>query len=360
MTKTNKPKNKLPQQRIKRTMAFFFAAVFGIIGLVTLYRSLAASPRVVIFSEEYIKPLMVEKDGRVYKRNYQDIGFQLFDDGTLVCGDGSNPDKVFVTSLSKKDKNKVMSELEQSGFADEEDANQMLIEPGEVMLGDDLTGITYNKAGQRKMIVAPGNKPRNKTVQKIHTIGQRACKKATRQISRDDAPVPDERIIDSEEYEANGSTTNLKKITMWLRMQAMPRVEAGSYGPLSEAKQYELIDSARARKGLKTLGRHSCLHATARLWSYTMSTKVGLVHSAVPQYITYVCGGGWRSVGENVGWAGCPSGLAATTCSKTLYNAFAASPGHAANMFNANYTHYAVGAYRDSSKLWITHHFIQY
>jgi uncharacterized protein YkwD len=121
-----------------------------------------------------------------------------------------------------------------------------------------------------------------------------------------------------------------------------PTTEAG-YSSEAESQFASSINSYRQSQGLGLLSRAGSLDSYARSWAKTMADRGDLSHSNLGSLL-----GSWSSVGENVGVGGSVG---------AVFDALVGSAGHRANMLG-DFTHFGVGAWRDSSgRLWTAHVF---
>lgn len=108
------------------------------------------------------------------------------------------------------------------------------------------------------------------------------------------------------------------------------------------------INAARQEQGSRRLSTDSRLVAIARRHSARMAGDQRFYHNSnlrneLPQ--------GWRSEGENVGWA--------TDCGY-MHNFFMNSPAHRKNILGASFNQIGVGVVKDSAgKLWVTEVFME-
>ncbi len=85
-------------------------------------------------------------------------------------------------------------------------------------------------------------------------------------------------------------------------------------------------------------------HTKEMLQANEKDPETGLFHSTSDQFHSRITN--WTLVGENVGYGGSVA---------SLHEAFMNSPGHAANVLHASYTHVGVGARRDDNgTMWVT------
>lgn len=132
----------------------------------------------------------------------------------------------------------------------------------------------------------------------------------------------------------------------------------GMYGSV-EKHQVDAINAQRTvYANAPTLSHLECLNTLAENWTKKMVAAGQISHNpSLGNEINY-CAKNWQIVGENVGVTSCSS--APQSCSESLMNAFLASPGHKANIYNANYRYAGVGAYIDArGSLYVTQIFLK-
>lgn len=107
-----------------------------------------------------------------------------------------------------------------------------------------------------------------------------------------------------------------------------------------------MINEHRAANGLAPLNVDPQLVTGSRIWSAQMKAAGRISHdsSLMNSYK-----GNWSALGENVG-----SGPA----SRTLHNAFVASPGHNANLLRPDYTGIGIGVVTDGPVIYVTERFM--
>lgn len=112
---------------------------------------------------------------------------------------------------------------------------------------------------------------------------------------------------------------------------------------------YALINKSRQDAGLPLLARNSGLDAVAQGWTQHMAQTGDLQHN--PSYSTQIPAG-WRSAGENVGYAWSP---------KQLHDAWMNSAGHRANILSSDFNSVGLGFVvgRDG-RVWGTQNFANY
>jgi hypothetical protein len=120
----------------------------------------------------------------------------------------------------------------------------------------------------------------------------------------------------------------------------------GMYGSV-EQDQVNRINYTRSVNGRGGLQHIECLNTVAERWTERMVAAGGISHNPnVANEVTYICGGAWSIVGENVGVG---------YSSEGIFNAFMNSPGHQANILDGRFTKAGLGAYWSSDgRLFIT------
>ena len=142
-----------------------------------------------------------------------------------------------------------------------------------------------------------------------------------------------------------------------------PRVElGGSAEPdaageiaAAEAEMARLVNELREGLGLDRLTYSSDLSDVARGWSETMRDDDIFVHN--PNF-TQQYPAGWLAAAENIAWN--------TLCCSLLdkvqaaFDGLVGSPGHYANMTNADFNQIGVGVAVAGSQFWATQNFAYY
>lgn len=111
----------------------------------------------------------------------------------------------------------------------------------------------------------------------------------------------------------------------------------------AEAESFRLLNELRASLGLAPLARTGVMDSFARNWSQTMAMTGNFEHSTGPY-------------GENIAWNSQGS-LTPAEAAAAMHEMWINSPGHYANMTNADYTLAGVGFYSDASGWHATHVF---
>lgn len=107
-----------------------------------------------------------------------------------------------------------------------------------------------------------------------------------------------------------------------------------------------MINEHRAANGLAPLSVDPLLVTGARSWSTQMKAAGRISHDP---NLSASYTGNWSAIGENVG-----SGPA----SRTLNNAFIASPGHNANLLRPDYVALGIGVVTDGPVIYVTERFL--
>ena len=122
--------------------------------------------------------------------------------------------------------------------------------------------------------------------------------------------------------------------------------------PREEQSFLDRTNAMRRTAGARQLDEHGVLSAKAEAWAQHMARTGNLAHSTLSDGL-----GGlrYRALGENVGMA---SGGKDPWLQ--IHNAFAASPGHRANLLNPTFTHMGVGvAVAADGRVWVAEVFAQ-
>ena len=116
--------------------------------------------------------------------------------------------------------------------------------------------------------------------------------------------------------------------------------------PADEAEFIDHINAARAAEGMGPLTLDTSMRDAARSWTYWMAENLTLAHA---DDIVTGAPADWQKVGENVGRGG---SLIA------VWEAFMASPSHAANVMDPSYNLVGIGVvWTDDGRIYTTHRF---
>ena len=116
--------------------------------------------------------------------------------------------------------------------------------------------------------------------------------------------------------------------------------------PDDETRFIEHINAARAAEGLGPLTLDTSMRDAARGWTYWMAENLTLAHA---DDIVTGAPPNWSKVGENVGRGGSLD---------AVWEAFMASPSHAANVLDPSYTLVGIGVvWTDEGRIYTTHRF---
>lgn len=128
-----------------------------------------------------------------------------------------------------------------------------------------------------------------------------------------------------------------------LRTQSQPIITAD---PSTESCLATRINAERGAVGVPPVSLLGSLAAAARSHSEAMATSGDIYHSDIrAQY-----GRTWKLIGENVG--------VSESC-VTLHAAFMGSEHHRANVLDARWTNFGLGAARDDGQVFATEAFVQ-
>jgi uncharacterized protein YkwD len=357
------------QSRFNLKFLLIFVVLFAVIGGVVIFMTRAESSDQLLLSKEFVRPASVTKDpndtsGSSVKRNYQDLSFQVYSSGQLVCGNPADPDVVTTTSLNNGQLKALQKQIASTGLSSQPDG--VVLGKDEVLLGDNVTTITYLLNGQQKSLITTADNPKTEIVSRITALGENACKQAVTKLNRKDAPVPAQKKINKNKY--NSDTVG--KVTSYLRNQFAPKAEAASsYSVEAENVQYQTLEAVRSYLRMPQMRHDFCEAITARIWSNAMDVYNNMAHSSLANFHTQYCGYSWSTLGENIGITTCSNSDSATNCSKRLFTAFSNSTHHRDNLLGGkdaagrplNFNAWGVGVVRDTTRqqLWITHEFMR-
>ncbi len=119
--------------------------------------------------------------------------------------------------------------------------------------------------------------------------------------------------------------------------QAAPATagQGGERGSLAS-----MVNNLRAQNGLSGLQRDGTLDSVAQNWAQWMASNQTLQHN--PNYRSQI-GGGWSSSGENIVRNTGARNWSSGDITSWMFNWWANSSVHRANMLNGKYTHVGVG-----------------
>lgn len=113
-----------------------------------------------------------------------------------------------------------------------------------------------------------------------------------------------------------------------------------------EADFVARINALRTSQGLPGFEVHPTLVAKARAWARTMGEAGRIWHSTLSDGITV----DWQRLGENVGMGGSVDGL---------HQAFVASPGHYANLVDADFRYVGIGVAMNGNTKYVSEVFMK-
>jgi cysteine-rich secretory family protein len=131
---------------------------------------------------------------------------------------------------------------------------------------------------------------------------------------------------------------------------AAPLAHADGYSAPDEARMHQLVNAARAAKGLPALARVDALVQLSRRHSSEMAKKDALFHN------THIAAD-LQALGVHASWTG-ENAMIAINVDEAM-EAFMDSPHHRDNILRSNYTALGVGVLRVGDVLWITQTFAQ-
>jgi uncharacterized protein YkwD len=144
-------------------------------------------------------------------------------------------------------------------------------------------------------------------------------------------------------------------LTTLLTSSAQP-AEAATRRVRAEQLLTEQVNTARKRHDLRPLRVKVQVRRVAREWSGRMATRNDLAHN--PRYATQITGG-WRRVGENVGYIG-GTDASVRQLVGGVHRMLMHSPGHRANILG-RYNRVGIGArFDDAGRLWVTQNFARF
>jgi len=122
----------------------------------------------------------------------------------------------------------------------------------------------------------------------------------------------------------------------------------------AEATLWQLLNGARVNNGVQPLTQHATLVSLARWRSKDMVDRDYFSHTILGTswqvYHWYDSNGlSWSSGGENIGYN---NGYSDADSPVKIHEGFMNSPGHRANVLNANWSHGGVGAYGADDVMW--------
>lgn len=120
-----------------------------------------------------------------------------------------------------------------------------------------------------------------------------------------------------------------------------PPAPAVSAQAAYEGRILVLVNAERTKRGLRPLAMNTCADGYANRWASRLAATGPLVHQSLTPILS-ACGA--RRVGENIAYGN----ISADQMMVNWMN----SPGHRANILNANFTHIGIGAVKTSSGRW--------
>lgn len=105
------------------------------------------------------------------------------------------------------------------------------------------------------------------------------------------------------------------------------------------------VNAFREANALAPFAWEEGAYAKARAWSEKMADDGHLSHSKLSDGVP----GGWKTLGENVAYAGSVDGA---------LRALERSPGHRANLLNPRYDRIAIGIIERNGTFWVTQVFL--
>lgn len=109
---------------------------------------------------------------------------------------------------------------------------------------------------------------------------------------------------------------------------------------------FDLVNQSRAAHGRRALAEDTTATTKAQAWAEHLARRGSLAHSHLPSGM----GGGWRYLGENVGYGG---------SIHAVHNGYMNSPGHKANILNSRFTHMGVGVAKANGRVYTVIVFVQ-
>lgn len=121
--------------------------------------------------------------------------------------------------------------------------------------------------------------------------------------------------------------------------QPQPQVASAGQGG-ERGSIASMVNGLRAQNGLSGLGRDGTLDSVAQNWAEWMAANQTLQHN--PNYRSQI-GGGWSRAGENIVRNTGAQSWSSGDITSWMFNWWANSAPHRANMLNTAYTHVGVG-----------------
>ena len=121
--------------------------------------------------------------------------------------------------------------------------------------------------------------------------------------------------------------------------QAQPQVASAGQGG-ERGSLASMVNNLRGQNGLAALGRDGTLDSVAQNWAQWMASNQTLQHN--PNYASQI-GGGWSRSGENIVRNTGARSWSSGDITSWMFNWWANSSVHRANMLGSHYTHVGVG-----------------
>lgn len=310
-------KLRLGNSSFRRRMVIF-AFLFGIIGVIALWRIFAAttaptSADEIVLDYRVEAGIMIKRAGGLQPMEYstQPIKTRILGDGTIYCG-GATTDKLKEGKLTRVEVQSYYDQVNRTGVG--RLAND-IAPAGTKAFAADYTGIVIGSTTQAKRVDVHRGATKPAAFTKAEQVLAKACTKATKQILRSEARIPN-----APKFVAAASSLIDKTVAL-----LFPKAYAAANIQQLELDMYNLTNQHRASVGLNTLANKKCLSDTARNWAVKMAAAGEVSHSSLVNEVNKGCGSpAWTSIGENVGvgW----------NDAQPIFTAYMNSCGHMANI----------------------------
>ncbi len=172
-------------------------------------------------------------------------------------------------------------------------------------------------------------------ITKAITILEKTCATNSRPAKRLDTPSRNKPTSFQNSTSANGIASYMVGVAR--------AAEYTNYNNDFTFTLLGLIQNARTSRGLPAFIVHSCLNKSAADWSNQMAGRYNTIvqatgarpsdfiiwHSNLQAQIPAFCGGGWTSLGENVGWDNASAkGIPAQQAAQSMFTNYMNSPSH--------------------------------
>ncbi|QQS26719.1 hypothetical protein IPM44_03290 [bacterium] len=283
----------------------------------------------IVFYQDNDVPVQIEKTNNTPIQQRGPKIIQLSAEGDLYCfnknSEGGNNRKMnpsevsgLLTELQSTNINHLSTPISESGSISSKSIT--FINP------------TTKKSVNINLLGPNGTAP---GITKAITILEKACATNNKPATRLDIPSRNKSTSYQGPTSANGVASYMVGVAR--------AAEYTNYNNDFTFTLLGLIQNARTSRGLPAFVVHSCLNKSAADWSNQMAVRYNTVvqntgtrpgdfiiwHSNLQAQIPAFCGGGWTSLGENVGWDHASAkGISAQQAAQSMFTNYMNSPPH--------------------------------